>query len=383
MCSPRILYITSGLYFDPLDDATCLRYRLLTDAGFSGSVLCVIYDRRYLGLSIGAFKLQALYLPPALQGYGAVRGLIRAIYYSIYCLYYGALYRKQYDLIAAIDTFKSGTLCYLIKLLTGRPYLIEVMGNYIRSFTVNSRGGSLLGKVKQIYVSLISPIVLKQAGGIKLLYERQLDGLAEVDIEKVFVFHDVTLVNSFSPSTNDRNIILSIGHPWYLKGMDILIRAFNRIHDQIPDYKLHIVGFCDDLSEFEELKAGNPNIYLFNKGMHFEDIIKEFDACSIFVLASRTEAMGRVLLEAMASSKPIIASNVDGIPKIIQHNVNGLLFELEDVEELSESILSLVNNTELSSRLSKQGYHDVKEKFSQSVFIKKYSELINFSCRNS
>jgi len=72
--------------------------------------------------------------------------------------------------------------------------------------------------------------------------------------------------------------------------------------------------------------------------MFYDDLQKEFLACRCFVLPSREEGMGRVLLEAMASAKPVIGANVGGIPALIEDGKNGYLFESEDVDELAKKL---------------------------------------------
>jgi glycosyltransferase involved in cell wall biosynthesis len=75
--------------------------------------------------------------------------------------------------------------------------------------------------------------------------------------------------------------------------------------------------------------------------------------------------MGRVLLEAMAARKPIIASAVGGVPHYIEDNDNGLLFRSEDVEELAEKLGTLLANPELQARLAKRGYEKVFSEYDE------------------
>ena len=378
-----LLTITPGLYFDPTDELTILEYKTLSDAGFSGYVLTVIYDRKHKNQSIGNFDLLALYLPSFLQGYGTIRGLARAAYYSFFCLIKAFQYRYKYDISIGNDSFKTGALCFLIKLIANRPYIIEVAGNYIRSFTVNSTTVSLLDKLKQKFVLAVSPTVLKNASAIKLLYKTQIDGLIKIqEPEKIHVFHDISALERFRPSETDNKTILTVGHPWHIKGMDITIKAFNQVSDKLPEYQLLIVGYCPDPSSYKQLSDSNPNIHLYSEGLPYHELFNLFESCSMFVLASRTEAMGRVLLEAMASKKPIIASAVDGIPRIIQDGSNGLLIEPENVGQLAEKMLLLAKNTEYASQLAHKAYEDVHSRFSVNVYITNYQELIKYALEN-
>jgi glycosyltransferase involved in cell wall biosynthesis len=377
---PRLLVVTSGLYFDPTDIPTQLRYKALSMAGFSGCILCVIYDKRLKNEVIGNFELIPLYLPGFLQGYGEIEGVVRALYYSLFCAWKGIAKKRKYDACIASDTFKTGLLCYLISLFTRKPYIVEVAGNYIRSYDVKASEMGLVDRFKQGFVKKVSPFVLRHADAVKLLYESQLDGLAVVDEqEKIRVFHDTTALDEFHASDVDEKFILSIGRPWHLKGMDILIRAFRKIQNEIPDYRLFIIGYNPDISEYEELAQGDSRIIFHNKGFTFDRIIEQFMNCSLFVLASRSEGMGRVLLEAMASRKPIIASRVDGIPRVITDGQNGLLFESENVDELAEKMLLLLSDRHYANELAERGLLDVHERFSIQVFIDKYKEMVNYA----
>ena len=133
------------------------------------------------------------------------------------------------------------------------------------------------------------------------------------------VFSNYVAVSKFfSENLIDGKYLLFLGYPWYLKGVDVLIKAFNRVSSEFPEYKLKIVGYCPEgFDYYEKLAQGNTNIE-FHKPVFYDKVIKLMAGCSLFILPSRTEAMGRVLLEAMACKKPIIASNVGGIPEIIK-----------------------------------------------------------------
>ena len=378
----KLLSITPGLFFDPSDELTRLEYTTLSDAGFSGYVLTVVYKKKYMNHSIGNFNLLTLYLPRFLQGYGTIRGLVRAVYYSLFCVMKAIQYRHAYDISVGKDTFKTGALCYLIKLVTNKPYIVEVAGNYIRSFAVNEKKVGLLDRLKQKFVLAVSPSVLDKASAIKLLYKTQIDDLTKLqEPEKVRVFHDISALDHFRPSDSNNKTILTVGHPWHLKGMDTTIKAFNQIKDKLPEYRLLVVGYCPDPTYYKQLSDSNPNICLYNEGLPYHELFELFESCSMFVLASRTEAMGRVLLEAMASRKPIIASAVDGIPRIIQDGNNGLLIEPEDVNQLSEKMLFLANNNEYASRLASKAYEDVHSRFSVNAYISKYQDLIKYALR--
>jgi len=378
----QLLFITTGLYFDPTDTSTRLRFDTMTEAGFSGIIFCVVYEHEHRNINIGNFQLVSLYLPSFLQGYGPVKGLVRALYYSLFCMWKGVSNRNRYDVSIGGDAFKSGFFCYLISRLAKRPYIIEVAGNYIRSYDVYAKNVSLMSKWKQSYVKKVSPFILKHADAVKLLYETQLDGLATIkNIEKVHVFHDTPAFEELQAPTTDEKFIFSAGHPWRLKGMDIAIKAFNKIQHEIPDHKLCIAGYNPDFGKYRQLANSSPRVIFYENGLPYDEIKEKFRTCSLYVLASRSEAMGRVLLEAMASKKPIVASDVDGVSRVIQNNHNGLLFETDNVDELATKMLQLLKDKKLADRLSEQALSDVHTKFSRQLFMKMYSDMINYATR--
>lgn len=86
-----------------------------------------------------------------------------------------------------------------------------------------------------------------------------------------------------------------------------------------------------------------------------------FLSADIFVLPSLNERQGKVLLEAMSSSVPVVASNVGGIPSVIKDGENGLLFNPKSVEDLTEKIENLINDNCLRKRLVEGGYIFAKE----------------------
>jgi glycosyltransferase involved in cell wall biosynthesis len=108
----------------------------------------------------------------------------------------------------------------------------------------------------------------------------------------------------------------------------------------------------------------------------YDDVIQLIQDCSIFVLPSRTEAMGRVLLEAMAAKKPIIASNVDGIPTYIKHGYNGLLFESENVDDLAIKIKDVLNNSEYATTLAENAYAYVNLELSEEKYVEAYRDFV-------
>jgi glycosyltransferase involved in cell wall biosynthesis len=104
-------------------------------------------------------------------------------------------------------------------------------------------------------------------------------------------------------------------------------------------------------------------------------MIEHMGSCAILVLPSRSEAMGRVLLEAMAAEKARIGSNVDGIPTVIDNGIDGFLVKPGDVKDLTEKLDILMGDSGLRRQMGQAGKVRVHSEFTEEVYI---NNLINF-----
>ncbi len=181
-------------------------------------------------------------------------------------------------------------------------------------------------------------------------------------------FHEFVPLSILKPDGRSEKYIFFLGYPWFLKGVDILINAFNMISHEFPGYRLKIVGFCPDKRYFQQLAGDNSNIELLD-ALFYEEAMQLMSGCSLFILPSRTETMGRVLLEAWAFRKPVIASKVDGIPHYVKHGFNGLLFESENALDLAEKVRTLLSNPEYAAGLAENGYKYVHEDLSEARYV--------------
>ncbi|MEY2340570.1 glycosyltransferase [Acidithiobacillus sp. IBUN Pt1247-S3] len=94
-------------------------------------------------------------------------------------------------------------------------------------------------------------------------------------------------------------------------------------------------------------------------------------ACTLFCLPTwHREGLPKVLLEAMACERPVITTDVVGCRELIQHGRNGLLIPPKDAWALADAIETLLDDTDLRERLARQGYHDVRERYSSSVIAR-------------
>lgn len=93
------------------------------------------------------------------------------------------------------------------------------------------------------------------------------------------------------------------------------------------------------------------------------------------MLLSRWEGFGLVLPEYMVAAKPIIASRIDAIPNIINNRINGLLVEVDNINEIYKATMELYQDTKLCKTLVKNGLNDVYKYFDVKRTAKEHTDL--------
>jgi glycosyltransferase involved in cell wall biosynthesis len=140
-----------------------------------------------------------------------------------------------------------------------------------------------------------------------------------------------------------------------IKGPAYLLNAMTAVWREHPDAELVFVG----QGELENALRAQASFAGCSDRVRFlgwrEDIPRIMPLFELFVLPSLNEGMGRVLVEAMAAGRPIVASRVGGIPDLVHHGENGLLVPPRDDEALAESISLLLSNPALAARMGARG----------------------------
>ncbi len=164
-----------------------------------------------------------------------------------------------------------------------------------------------------------------------------------------------------------------------IKGQDILVKALNECKKNNLKFTCDFAGgvYSYDTDSIIHLKELVNNYNLENEvsflghQSNIEELLSNYD---VFVLPSRSEGFGLVLLEAMAVGLPVIASNIGGPAEIIKHGHNGLLFERENHVDLSDKIRELYSDRNKLNQISKTGLGFVQQ-FDISTMSEKYYEL--------
>jgi N-acetyl-alpha-D-glucosaminyl L-malate synthase BshA len=185
-----------------------------------------------------------------------------------------------------------------------------------------------------------------------------------------------------------KKIVLSVSVLHKQKGVQYLIKAFKKVQEKIPDTQLLVVGDGPYRKRLEGLSEnlGLQENVLFTGRIPNAETADYYNACNVFVMPTvRVEGLPLIELEAMACGKPVVASNIGGIPSVIEDGVNGLLVKPGDVDELAGKIIDVLEDEKLAAGLGKNARKTIAGKYSREKMaadtIKVYEKVAGGSVR--
>ncbi len=367
----NILFL-QPLYFNPTLPNFKDRFEMLSP--FCRGHILAMTDRPdlYDGLRFGEFVYHAIPFSK-----NRLKKYFNQFYYSLRTLW--QIRKEHIDIVYCYDPLILGITGVLIKLITSARLIIEINGHLKEDAFLEKK--SFVQKIKRLFFIALIKISISSASTIKFLNSKQKKEWESITRSKhVVMFHDFVPTHIFSdkaqPVTNN---ILFMGYPFYRKGVDILIRSFLKISPSFPSVQLTILGHCPggapERQRYIDMTRGNANIHIMPP-VFYDEALEYINTCRFLVLPSRSEAMGRVLIEAMAAGKPVIGSRVGGIPDVIEDGGNGFLFTREDTDDLADKIQRLLQDDALRERMGRRSRELVEDRFSAKKYVEHFTRMI-------
>jgi glycosyltransferase involved in cell wall biosynthesis len=181
----------------------------------------------------------------------------------------------------------------------------------------------------------------------------------------------------------NEKVIGVISKLWDGKGLSDIMRAFSTLAKGRDDVKLMMVG--EGYLE-KNLKDAARDLQINDKviftGFQYE--IPDFtQAMDIVAVGSYFEGMGRVVLEAMACGKPIVATNVGGIPDLLENEKTGILLEPGDLEGFRRTFERLLEDEKLAKELGENARRKITRQFSADFMVEEIAGIYGLSPRNA
>jgi phosphatidylinositol alpha-mannosyltransferase len=171
---------------------------------------------------------------------------------------------------------------------------------------------------------------------------------------------DVTPVTEYLDGM--RNILFVGRYDEPRKGFAHLLRAMPAVQSQFPDTRLIVVGRGDiqrAMRQVEQLAV--PNV-VFAGAARAADLPRYYATCDVYCAPSTgRESFGIVLLEALASGAPVVASNIPGYAGVIEHGVTGILAEPANPQDLSLRLVRVLADTAFRRELREAGLREVQK----------------------
>lgn len=272
--------------------------------------------------------------------------------------------------VLTYDPFKNGLLGRQVKRAVGWPLIVEVNGAYGNPDNFADSQGFVGTRLKPALMRALGRYVISGADGVRLLYDEQLQDFATpADGTVIRQYFDAVPLERFVPRPEEP-MLLHLGYPYRRKGVDLLLAAFQQLRGDFPEWRLVLIG--------HELGKHVPQALHGVKvlpGINNKQAAEWIGRCAVLVLASRSEAMGRVLIEAAAAGKPRVAARVDGTYTVVSHESDGLLFEKGSVESLAAALRRLMADPDLRQHLGATARQRAFAEFGADQYVERVYDL--------
>lgn len=260
--------------------------------------------------------------------------------------------------------------------LAGVPSIYHVRGT---SFATPRRVCDVVvGAINKLSDEII---VISKAVG-EIFYERGIrdkvsvifNSLDPVAFDRVDAASVATLRRELTGSGNEP-LVATVGRINPRKGLECFVRAASLVARERPEVRFAVVGDTADASEEEYLRSlqelaaslGISDRLVFAPARR--NIVELMSAIDLFVMTSVNEGFGRVIIEAMAARRPVVASEVGGIPEIVEDGVTGKLAPPDHPVEFAAAVSSMLADPAMLSVMGEAGRRRVESHFSDAANV--------------
>jgi glycosyltransferase involved in cell wall biosynthesis len=202
-----------------------------------------------------------------------------------------------------------------------------------------------------------------------------------LDPDRIVVENDAQLIKKKLEISENTPVIGIVGNIREWKGQHVVIEAVSLIKKTHPDIKCLLVGSSSESDKayrgrIEKMVTDNgltENIIFTGYQRNVADYVNIMDV--VIHASVLPEPFGRVLIEAMALSKPLVGSRSGAVPEIIEDGVTGLMFKPGSVEELAAKIHEMLDNRDRAAQMGKAGLQRLNEKFHIKANIAQTQEV--------
>jgi glycosyltransferase involved in cell wall biosynthesis len=197
-----------------------------------------------------------------------------------------------------------------------------------------------------------------------------------VDLERFNITNKVEAKQALSYNANDQ-LILSVAAFYEQKNQLILLEAFLKVSKYNSNAKLLLIGVVYDDIYYQKILDFISNYKLDNKVSIMKNLTFDskqltlaYEASDVFVLASKYETFGIVILEAWAAKTPAICAEVGGMKKFVKNKENSLFFDLNNTKDLEKKINTLLEDKKFHDFLANNAFNAVQDYSWKNISVK-------------
>lgn len=281
---------------------------------------------------------------------------------------------KKYNYAIFFFAVPTGLLSFYWHRKVNMPYIICLRGSDVPKYDQDAK------LVNSIHSSIfpITHHILKNAHKVIAnsisLRSLALNSFPDIPISVITngVSHTIFKPNSNKKINTEVINALCVARLVKRKGVNLILHALEC--SELSNLNIWIVGSGPDEKNLLQLaeKLGIKDRVKFIGREFSEQLAERYAKADFLIHAALTESFSMTLLEAMASGLPIIASDVGGIPELIEDNINGILFPPGDIDALRTAMVAMCVNTKLRSKFSENNRMKILDKFTWEHICAQY-----------
>jgi len=180
---------------------------------------------------------------------------------------------------------------------------------------------------------------------------------------------------SSSMAEEEEHLILFFGRIWEYKGLEYLIRAEPSISARVPRVRILIAGQGEDFSRYARMMVHPERFIVDNEFISEERTAEYFRRASIVVLPYIEASQSGVIPLAYSAAKPVVATEVGGLPEMVEHGRTGYLVAPRNVAQLAEAVVRLLLDRNLRREMGLNGKRKIEAECSSEVIARKTIEV--------
>ena len=315
------------------------------------------FDLRVLGgaapgspTSDATFELVAPVRPRVLDG---------PLFYALLPVRIAGLLRDFRPQIVFAQSPFEGAAALLARRLARVPtqVVVELHGDWRASTRLyGSKARGLLGALGD----RIAARAVRSADAVRALSDFTVGLAREHGVEPAAVFTTYSDLSAFTATPPaplpERPTALFVGVLERYKNVDGIAAAWRLAAPRVPDAQLRLVGRGPHVPLVEQLVADLPGQTSWTPALTAPEVVRALDEATLLLLPSRSEGTPRVIIEAFARGRAVIAGRRGGMPDLVRDDVEGYLVEPDDVAGIAAALVRVLGDPELARRLGEAAF---------------------------